>query len=246
MSSTFATGRASGQDVFDRLHREAVRLVESGQHHTDRPPAEGGRWPVSVLSRPDAGLGSALDALTEEAAHVAGTHHWRSAADGRAHFTVRALEGHRSQVPDDDPAVARYLVAMERTATRCSSIALRLTGLVLTPGTVMACAEPADDQAFAVMDQLEDELGDDAWFEKRFGPRDIWYVNLLHFTGPVTDGPALVRWVEARRQLDLGETVLNTLSLARFELGGGDVPGMRPVTLHERRLSGPPGARRLR
>jgi hypothetical protein len=215
-----------------------VRLLHEGRHQTDAPPAEGGRWPISVVCSPDVRVGALLDELTSEAARVAGPHHWRTAAGGRAHFTVRALEGHRSVVPDDDPAAARYLCAMERTAARCSNVALRLTGLVLTPGTVMACAEPVDDHAFAVMDVLEDELGEDAWFELPFGRRDIWYVNLLHFTGPVTDVPGLVRWVDERRRLDLGQTVLDRLGLVRFELSGDDVPGMRPVTLHDRQLTG--------
>ncbi len=151
---------------------------------------------------------------------------------------MRALEGHRPVVPENDAAVARYLGAVDRTASRCPQFALRLTGLVLTPGTVMATAEPVDGRAFTTMDVLEDELSADAWYEQQFGQRDIWYVNLVHFTGPVREPEALVDWVESRRTLGLGTVELATLSLVRFELSQDDVPGMRPVALGCRPLTG--------
>jgi hypothetical protein len=38
--------------------------------------------------------------------------------------------------------------------------------------------------------------------------RDIWYVTLVHFTGPVVDPAGLVDWVVARRTLNLRETLV--------------------------------------
>lgn len=75
-------------------------------------------------------------------------------------------------------------------------------------------------------------------FERDFRKRDIWYVNLLHFTGPVQQPDDLERWVQARRSVDLGTAVLNSLRLVRFELSQDDVPGMRPVVLGGRLLAG--------
>lgn len=178
-----------------------------------------------------------LQRLTEQAVEVSGRHHWQTGALGRAHFTVRALEGYRAVVRDDDPDVRRYRTALRRAARRTSPVRLHLTGLALAPGSVMACAEPVDQQAFGLMSTLAEELGPDAWFERPFGTRDIWYVNLLHFTGPIADPVRLVRWVGDRRDVDVGEVTLDTVSLVRFDLVAAGPPGMRPVDLSTFRLT---------
>ncbi|GAA1718767.1 hypothetical protein GCM10009745_79580 [Kribbella yunnanensis] len=170
-----------------------------------------------------------LDDLTAEAAELAGPGHWQTGQLGSAHFTVRALEGYRSEVPPDDPACARYLSAMSRTAA--GPFRMRVTGLTLTPGSVMASAEPVDDVADAFMDDLAVELGADAWFEQPHGRRDIWYVNLLHFTGEIVDPGKLIDWVAERRTAEVGELSIPAPALVRFRLVGGERPHMRPVGL---------------
>ncbi len=211
---------------FDELFDQAAPLIATGAHSRDEPPAEGGRWPLSVILPAGTAF---LDDLTAEAAELAGPGHWQTGQLGSAHFTVRALEGYRSAVPPDDPACARYLSAMDRTAD--GPFRMRVTGLTLTPGSVMAAAEPVDDVADAYMDRLALELGPDGWFERPHGRRDIWYVNLLHFTGDIPEPRKLIDWAAERRTKELGELRIPAAELVRFQLVGGQRPHMRPAAL---------------
>lgn len=135
------------------------------------------------------------------------------------HFTVRAIEAHRSEVPPHDPLVSRCVAALRRAATGARPAQFRLAGLTLTPSGVMACAYPQDDAADVFASRLENELGDDAWFEAQYH-RDIWYATLVHFTGEVRDRQGLVDWVAARRRLDLGVTQVDVAELLRFRYDG--------------------------
>jgi hypothetical protein len=83
----------------------------------------------------------------------------------------------------------------------------------------MACAYPTDDAADQFADRLEQEIGDDGWFEATFH-RDIWYATLVHFTGELADPEKLVQWVADRRQLDLGIATLNTAEVTAFRYTG--------------------------
>ncbi|MFI5711443.1 hypothetical protein [Kribbella sp. NPDC051620] len=207
-------------------------MIANGNHNRDAPPEEGGRWPVSVVLRPpaDSPLSRTLDQLTTEAAALAGGGHWQTGQRGSAHLTVRALEYYRPIVDPDEPAIKRYRSAMERAAT--GPARLEVTGLTLTRGTVMACAVPLDDQADLFMDQLRFELGPDAWHELPDGRRDIWYLNLLHFTTDIPDPAGLIDWVQARRHTSYGQVVIDTAELVRFwHVPGGSRPYMRPEVL---------------
>jgi hypothetical protein len=96
----------------------------------------------------------------------------------------------------------------------------------------MACAVPLDDQADLFMDQLRFELGPDAWHELPYGRRDIWYLNLIHFTTAIPDPAGLIAWVGARRQTSFGQVVVDTAELVRFwHAPGGSRPYMRPEVL---------------
>lgn len=210
-------------------------MIAGGTHQRDQLPAEGGRWPVSVVLRPpgDSDLAHALDTLTAEAAALAGPGHWQTGQTGSAHLTVRALEGHRAVIAPEDPAVRRYRVAVERAVRGCVvwPAGFRVTGLTLTPGTVMACAVPTDPTADAFMDRLALELGRDAWFERPHGRRDIWYLNLLHFTTDITAPHDLIDWVAARRCEPIGEVSIPAPELVRFGYSGGTRPQMLPEAL---------------
>lgn len=208
-------------------------LISGGNHQRDSPPIEGGRWPVSVVLRPPAGsdLSNRLDEVTREAAAIAGPGHWQTGQTGSAHLTVRALETYRPTVDPTEPAIQRYRSAMERAATT-GPARIQVTGLTLTAGTVMASAVPLDSQADLFLDQLATELGPDAWFEHPHGRRDIWYLNLLHFTSDIPAPEDLITWVKAHRSVSLGQTTIDTAELVRFHHApDGPRPYMRPEVL---------------
>ncbi|NIK56250.1 hypothetical protein [Kribbella shirazensis] len=215
---------------FDHLFAAAVPRIANGTHQRDELPREGGRWPISVVLRPspDSTLAHTLDALTQEAAELAGPGHWQTGRLGAAHLTVRALEPRRENIPPDDPAVARYLSALQRATARSTwPVGFRVTGLTLTPGSVMACAEPLDAAADAFSDHLTTELGPDAWFEPE--RRDIWYLNLLHFTTDIADPSPLINWVATHRTTPIGTTLIPTPDLVRSTHHPGPRPHMHPI-----------------
>jgi len=209
----------------------AAPQISAGTHQRDEIPRDGGRWPVSVVLRPSPGpLAYALDKLTQEAAELAGPGHWQTGQLGSAHLTVRALEPRRELIPPDDPVLTRYRSALGRAAARSPwPIGFRVTGLTLTPGTVMACAEPVDTTADTFSDHLTAELGPDAWYEP--DRRDIWYLNLLHFTEDITHPEDLITWVKSRRHLPVGTTTIPTADLVRSDHHLRPRPHMRPARL---------------
>lgn len=205
--------------AFDRLFARGREAVLAGRHHRDTPPVEGGRWGVSVVFQPDPASTARLAAVTAEALSVAGDGHWPTGAPEAVHVTVRGLQAHRAAVPENDPFVARCAAAMARAARRSRAVRLRLAGLTLTPSGVMACGHPVDAAADEFAARLGEELRGDAGFEADFR-RDIWYATLVHFAGPIADPAALVDWVAARRDLDLGETLIEEAALLRFRYNG--------------------------
>jgi hypothetical protein len=229
-------------DKFDRLFDEAVPLISSQRHRRDSPPVEGGRWPVSVVLRPleDSEFSRRLDALTSEAAGLAGAGHWYTGRAGSAHLTVRALETYRRDVDPSAPVIQRYRAALRAAADRTGPALIQVTGLTLTAGSVMACAVPLDAQADLLMDRFAEALGPDGWFEHPHGRRDIWYLNLLHFTSHIASPEHLIDWVAERRRLDVGQTTISTAELVRFhycpDISG---PFMRPQLLEAAKLLGP-------
>ncbi|WP_329110860.1 hypothetical protein OG792_17450 [Micromonospora sp. NBC_01699] len=157
--------------------------------------------------------------MTTEALSVAGVDHWPTGGPEAVHLTVRAIQAHRSVMPPGDPLAVRCATALERAGTVSRPVRLRMRGVTLTPSGVMACAYPVDSAADDFAARLGDELGDDGWFEAGFA-RDIWYATVVHFAGPVSDPTGLVDWVAARRDLDLGESVIREAELLRFRYNG--------------------------
>jgi hypothetical protein len=226
---------------FDQLFDAAVPLVSAGRHQRDSPPVEGGRWPVSVVLRPpaDTDLIHPLDEITAEAAALAGPDHWQTGQAGSAHLTVRALETYRSAVECTEPVIQRYQSAMHRAAAQSGPAQIEVTGLTLTAGSVMACAVALDEQADLFLDRLAFELGPDAWFEQPHGRRDIWYLNLLHFTTDIPDPQPLIDWVEKHRSTPLGQVTIDIAELVRFHHAPSPPrPFMRPEVLDQAVLRG--------
>lgn len=215
----------------------AAPLIAAGRHQLDSPPAEGGRWPVSAVFRPPSAsrIERRLDELAAAAARLAGPGHWQTGQAGSAHLTIRALEGYRDQVSTTDPAVRRYQAALDATAARIGPARFEVTGLTLTPGTVMACARPLDDEPDRFLDLFAELLGDDGWLEHG-ARRDIWYLNLLHFTSAIERPADLVDWVAARRSRPVGQVEITAAELIRSRLRPGARPAMWPETLGTARL----------
>lgn len=205
--------------VFDNLFARGRAAVLAGSHYRDSPPVDGGRWGLSVVLRPDPASGDRLATVTDEALAVAGSGHWPTGAPEAVHFTVRAIEAHRSTLPADDPLVVRSAAALDRATRDLPPIGLALRGLTLTPSGVMACAYPVDSAADRFAARLGAELGDDAWFEADFH-RNIWYATLVHFAGPIADPAAVVEWVAARRHRSLGTVEVTIAELVRFRFNG--------------------------
>lgn len=200
-------------NTFDRLFAQGAPLIRQRLHQRERPPVEGGRWPVSVVLRPDPVAARRLELTMNQAEAYAGPGHFRTGTADAVHFTVRAIELYRETL--DHQTVRRYTEALRRAARGVGPIALDLVGFTLAPGSVMVCAQPVDDHADRLIQRLRDELGDDAWCEAEC-ERDIWYASILHFAADIAAPSELVDWVAQRRDLDLGRTVTKTAELVRF------------------------------
>jgi len=208
---------------------ESREALLSGTHDVQFPPADGDiRWGVSVILRPDRDAAAVIESTALEAAAVVGPHHWLPGAAATSHLTVRGrLEPHRAAIPDGDPRVATYAAALGKAASDPSPIRFALTGLTLTPVSVMACAAPADAAADELAEAFADQLGA-AGLPGIGRPADIWYVNLVYFTGPVRDAGALVDWVTARRTATITDLRVTEIQLTRWRYGGD---GMLPVPI---------------
>ncbi|MDG4789349.1 hypothetical protein O7626_26070 [Micromonospora sp. WMMD1102] len=103
-----AAGAATGYGAaFDRLFARGSAAVLAGTHYRDSPPVDGGRWGLSIVLPPDPESTVRLAAVTAEALAVAGPGHWPTGSPAAVHLTVRALEAHRSNVPEGDPLAVR-------------------------------------------------------------------------------------------------------------------------------------------
>lgn len=213
---------------FDRLFAEARRALLSGTHQLQSAPADGGhRWGISAVLRPDPEAASVVERVALTAAAVVGEHHWLAGAVPRSHLTLRSdLEHYRATVPAGDPLVARYAAALRVAARGIGPIRFAVTGLTLTPTSVMACAIPADGAAGALASAFRAAL--QARGCDRGRPPDIWYLNLVYFTGPVRDAQGLIDWVGARREMAVTDLLVTDLQIARWSYTGN---GMRPVVL---------------
>lgn len=227
-----------GSTRFAELFDQGRDAFLSGDVPRQEPPLEGGgRWGLTVALRPESSVARRMERVTAEAMAVAGGSHWPTGAEVSSHVTVRTLERYRPAVAEDDEQVLRYRAALRRASARVGTIRLELTGLTLTPASVMLCASPSDDAIERFAGYLAEELTSDGWFEAGF-TRDIWYANLVHFTGLPENPQALVEWVAARRSLDLGASVHTFADLVSWTFTGRH---MVPATLGSERLRGSAG-----
>jgi hypothetical protein len=215
---------------FDRLFTEGRQALLSGTHQVQSAPADGLlRWGISVILRPDPLAAQAIEHTARAAAAVVGDHHWLAGAATSSHLTLRSgFEPFRNAVLPGDPLVARLTAALHAAAaTLAGPLRFAITGLTLTPTSVMACAIPAGpaaadlDAAFcaALRAGGQADLG---------RPPDIWYLNLVYFTGQVRDAQALIDWVAARREMAVTDVLITAIQLAQWR---HTPAGMRPHPL---------------
>jgi hypothetical protein len=198
-SGYLLTMSSAAHRKFDRLFAEGRRTLLTGTYKVESPPVEGHpRWGIGVVLRPGPVATRAIEQVAVEAAAVAGGEHWLAGAVRSSHLTLRrGLEPYRSLVPLGDPRVAGCAAAMRAAAGGVRSLRFAVTGLTLTPVSVMACAAPTD----AAPDNLAQDLTAALCAEGCGHPGrapDIWYVNLVYFSRPVRDPHGLVEWVAAR------------------------------------------------
>ncbi len=218
--------RAVSRSDFDRLFGEGRQAVLSGHHVAEVPAGRRSqRWGPSVCLRPDATTAARLASVTATAMQYAGPAHWPTGETTSSHFTVRVLDRFRDDLHPDHRDVVRYLTAIRAAAAGSGTARLRVTGLTLARGSVMAAAEPVGPGADAFAAALADELGEDGWYEAAYD-RPFWYANLVHFAGPITSPGALVDWVAEHRELDIGVTD------TRVELLDWQYDGRRMMPVH--------------
>jgi hypothetical protein len=213
---------------FDRLFAEGRRALLTGTHEVESAPVEGRpRWGIGMVLRPDPAAARAIEQVAVEAAAVVGSNHWLAGAMRSSHLTLRrGLEPYRSLVPPGDPHVARYAAAMRTAACGIRSLRFDVTGLTLTPISVMACAAPADAGPANLVRDVAAALSAEGCGHAGREP-DVWYLNLVYFTGPIRDPYGLVEWVAARRETRVTEVLVEDIQLVQWHhIGNGMIPAV--------------------
>jgi hypothetical protein len=218
-----------GGNRFDRLFTEAREAVLTGTHQVESEPASGGpRWAVGAVLRPDARAAQAIEQVAQTAAGTVGPDHWLAGAVSSSHLSLRRhLEPSRRPVSPADPLVARYAAALRMAAADTGPIRFTVNGLTLTPISVMASAAPADGAADELAAAFAAALLTEGCPDAGITP-DIWYVNLVYFTGPIRDPRRLVAWVSARRQMEITELQVTSMQIVRWDYTS---TGMVPIAL---------------
>ncbi len=184
-------------EFFDRGRKALL----AGRTKHEQPMAEGGsRWGAAAVLRPEPGVSQELADLAREVGAAVGQGHW--VHDRHAlHFTLRSLENYRSAIPADDPLRLLYREALEEAAEGLPSINVTVRGVSPHAGGVLVCGYPVDDSMVRLQQRLALGLERRGVQDLEFRMRDqfvrnLWYVSLVHFTGPVADPKPVVAWCD--------------------------------------------------
>ena len=123
--------------------------------------------------------------------------------------------------------MARYGAALRAAAKSTGPVRFAITGLILTPVSVMARAIPADAAADDLAAMFDAALHAEGCHEAGSTPI-LWYVNLVYFTGPVHAADDLAAWTEARQQMKVTDVRVAEAQIVRWQY---TVTGMMPVAL---------------
>lgn len=214
---------------FERLNAEGRQAVLTGTHQVECAPANGSpRWAVGAILRPDPRAAQAIEQVARAAAAVVGANHWLAGAARSSHLSLRRhLEPRRRPIPAGDRLVARYAAAQDAAAKSAGPVRFAITGLILTPISVMARALPADAAADDLAARFDAALHAEGCPETGSIPA-FWYVNLVYFTGPVHAAEDLAAWTEARQQMTVTDVRVTEMQLVRWQ---HTVTGMMPLAL---------------
>jgi len=203
--------------------------VLTGTHQVECAPANGGpRWAAGAVLRPDPPAAQAIEHVARAAAAVVGADHWLAGAARSSHLSLRRhLEPRRRPIPDGDRLVARYAAALRAAAKPAGPVRFALTGLILTPVSVMARAIPADAAADDLAATFGAALHAEGCHDAGSTPA-LWYVNLVYFTGPVHAADDLAAWTQARQQMTVTDVRVAQMQIVRWQY---TVTGMMPVAL---------------
>jgi hypothetical protein len=214
---------------FDRLFAEGRQGLLSGTQRAECVPSDGGsRWAVGATLRPDPQAARVIEQVAKAAAAVVGANHWLAGAARSSHVSLRRrLERCRRPVLPGDPLVTRYGAALRSAARTTGPVRFSVTGLTLTPVSVMASAVPADTAVDDLAAAFDMALRAEGCHDAGSMP-DLWYVNLVYFTGPIRDAGELISWVGARREMRVADMRITSLQIVRWHY---TVTGMVPVVL---------------
>jgi hypothetical protein len=213
----------------DALHAAGRQALRTGTYRVECTPTDGGpRWAVGAVLRPDFHAARTIDQVARAAATMVGANHWLAGAARSSHLTLRRhLEPCRRQVSPADPLIVRYAAALRSAAKATGPVGFSLTGLILTPISVMAAAVPADTAADDLAAAFDAALHAEGCRDAGAIP-GLWYVNLAYFTGRVRDGDELIDWVEARRAMHVADVRVTRLQIVRWQY---TATGMVPIGL---------------
>jgi hypothetical protein len=203
--------------------------MRTGTYRMECSPADGGpRWAVGAVLRPDPQAAQTIDQVARTAAAVVGANHWLAGAARSSHLSLRRnLEPCRRQVSPTDPLIVRYGAALRSAAESAAQVRFTMTGLILTPTSVMAAAVPADAAADDLAAAFDLALRAQGCNDAGAIP-GLWYVNLVYFTGPVHDAQGLIDWVEARRGMRVADVQIARMQIVRWQY---TATGMVPIRL---------------
>jgi hypothetical protein len=204
----------------DGIHQRGRSAVLAGRELLDVPPGPGStRWGLSLDVRLDPAAEQHLDALTTEAAAIAGPGQWLTGARGSSHLTVTYHERTWREVGPDDEEVRRYAALAALLAAGTPSLRWRITGLALADRGVLAMAEPVDPAPGAFRAAVLERLGGLGAEEADYRG-STWWATLVHFAAPVADRVALVDWVDARVSLPPVLVTAERVEVVRYAYDG--------------------------
>jgi hypothetical protein len=91
----------------------------------------------------------------------------------------------------------------------------------------MACAIPADAAADDLSTAFDAALQTEGCHDAGCKP-DLWYVNLVYFTGPVRAPDELVSWTDTRRKMKVVDLRVTEMQIVRWQHAAA---GMTPIPL---------------